>query len=107
MYGNAASVDEKGRIFLNYHSRNRTESKEVYYSLIPNMVANTPNHIETELCRVSTLSVLRSLCGGSPDSTALLDVIQNIVLSEGLPYPTVNGKWIKDPRLCAGPDDKR
>jgi hypothetical protein len=34
---------------------------------------------------------------GSPDSTALLDVIHNIVLSEGLPYPTINGKWVKDP----------
>jgi hypothetical protein len=34
---------------------------------------------------------------GSPDSTALMDVIQNIVLSEGLPYPKVNGKWVKDP----------
>ena len=97
MYGNAASVDEKGRIFLNYHSRNRTESKEVYYSLIPNMVANTPNHIETE--PVPGVDFIGSSIAlwGSPDSMALLDVIQNIVLSEGLPYPMVNGKWIKDP----------
>lgn len=61
------------------------------------MVANTPNHIETE--PVPGVDFIGSSIAlwGSPDSTALLDVIQNIVLSEGLPYPTVNGKWIKDP----------
>lgn len=26
-----------------------------------------------------------------------MDVIQEVVLAEGLPYPTVRGKWIKDP----------
>lgn len=97
MYGNAALVDEQGRIYLNYHSRDRRESKEVYYSLIPNMVANTPNHIETE--PVPEVDFIGSSIAlwGSPDSTALLDVIQDVVLSEGLPYPTVDGKWIKDP----------
>ena len=26
-----------------------------------------------------------------------MDVIQTIVKEEGLPYPTFNGKWVKDP----------
>lgn len=97
MYGNAARVDNKGRISINYHSRDRTFKREVYYSLIPNMAANTPNHLEVQpLPGVDFIGSSIALWG-SPDSTALMDVIQNIVLSEGLPYPTFNGKWVKDP----------
>lgn len=97
MYGNAAMVDDKGRISINYHSRDRTFKREVNYSLIPNMAANTPNHIEVQpLPGVDYIGSSIALWG-SPDSTALMDVIQNIVLSEGLPYPTFNGKWVKDP----------
>lgn len=97
MYGNAAQVDHKGRIFLNYHSRDRSKPREVCYSLIPNMPANIPNHIEVE--PVPGVDYIGSSIAlwGSPDSTALLDVIQTIVRSEGLPYPTVRGRWIKDP----------
>jgi len=97
MYGNAAMVDDKGRISINYHSRDRTFKREVYYSLIPNMAANTPNHLEVQpLPGVDFIGSSVALWG-SPDSTALMDVIQNIVLAEGLPYPTINGKWVKDP----------
>lgn len=97
MYGNAAMVDEEGHIFLNYHARDRRKERTVLYSLIPNMEANTPNHIEVE--PIPDVDFIGSSVAlwGSPDSTALLDVIQTIVLSEGLPYPTVNGKWVKDP----------
>lgn len=38
-----------------------------------------------------------ALWGRSHDSTALMEVIQNIVLNEGVPYPTFQGKWVKDP----------
>lgn len=97
MYGNAASVDSLGRIYLNYHSRDRSQERVVYYSLIPNMEANTPNHIEVEPVPGVDFTGSSIALWGSPDSTALMDVIQHIVLSEDLPYPTVNGKWIKDP----------
>ncbi|HEX5151850.1 MAG TPA: hypothetical protein VFW07_10395 [Parafilimonas sp.] len=97
MYGNAATVDEKGRISISYQSRDRSLKRQIYFSLIPNMAANTPNHIDVEpLPGVDYIGSAIALWG-SPDSTALLDVIQNIVKSEGLPYPTTNGKWIKDP----------
>lgn len=97
MYGNAAMVDSLGRIYLNYQSRDRSKPRQVYYSLIPNMPANVPNHIEVEpLPEVDFIGSSIALWG-SPDSTALMDVIQNVVLSEGLPYPTVDGKWVKDP----------
>ncbi|TKG94399.1 hypothetical protein EYV94_13120 [Puteibacter caeruleilacunae] len=97
VYGNAAMVDDKGRISIAYHSRDRSVKREVYYSLIPNMKANTPNHLEVQpLPGVDYIGSSVALWG-SPDSTALMDVIQDIVLAEGLPYPTVNGKWVKDP----------
>ena len=97
MYGNAAMVDSLGRIFLNYQSRDRTKSRQVHYSLIPNMPANIPNHIDVEPIPGVDFIGSSIALWGSPDSTALMDVIQDIVLSEGLPHPTVNGKWIKDP----------
>ena len=97
LYGNTAMVDSKGRISINYHSRDRTIKREVYYSLIPNMPVNTPNHIDVEpLPGVDFMGSSVALWGG-PDSTALMDVIQTVVKTEGLPYPTVNGKWVKDP----------
>jgi hypothetical protein len=97
LYGNAAQIDPKGRISIAYNSRDRTFKREVYFSLIPNMEANTPNHLEVH--PVPGVDYIGSSVAfwGSPDSTALMDVIQSIVISEGLPYPTFNGKWVKDP----------
>ncbi|MBN2661989.1 MAG: hypothetical protein JXR54_12030 [Tannerellaceae bacterium] len=97
MYGNAAAVDKEGRISINYFSRDRSKNRQVYYSLIPNMEANKPNHIQVE--PIPDVDYIGSSVAlwGSPDSSALMDVIRDIVISEGLPYPTINGKWIKDP----------
>lgn len=97
MYGNAANVDKNGRISLSYQSRDRGFEREVYFSLIPNMAANIPNHLQVQ--PLPGVDYIRSSVAlwGSPDSTALLDVIQKIVLTEKLPHPTINGKWIKDP----------
>jgi hypothetical protein len=97
MYGDAAQVDTKGRISISYHSRDRSLKREVYFSLIPNMAANTPNHLEVQpLPGVDYIGSSIALWG-SPDSIALMKVIRTIVLSEKLPYPTINGKWVKDP----------
>lgn len=97
LYGNAAQIDAKGRISIAYNSRDRAPRREVYFSLIPHMPVNKPNHLEVQpLAGVDYIGSSVALWG-SPDSTALLDVIQNVVLSEGLPYPTIDGKWVKDP----------
>ncbi len=97
LYGNAAGVNEDGTISLNYFSRDRSRPREVLYSLIPHMKANLPNHIDVE--PIPDVDYIGSSIAlwGSPDSIALMDVIYNIVKSEGLPCPTVDGKWIKDP----------
>ncbi len=97
LYGNAAQIDVKGRISIAYNSRNRAPKREVYFSLIPNMAVNSPNHQEVQpLPGVDYIGSAVALWG-SPDSSALLDVMQTIVLAEGLPYPTINGKWVKNP----------
>ncbi len=97
MYGDAAEVDEQGRISVSYQSRDRSRKREILFSLIPHMAANKPNHIEVQpLAGVDYIGSSVALWG-SPDSTALLDVLQGIVISEKLPHPVINGKWIKDP----------
>lgn len=107
-YGNAAMIDDKGDVSLNYFSRDRSVPRQVFYSLIPNMQANIPNHIDVEPIPGVDFIGSSVALWGSPDSTALMDVIQNIVVSEGLPHPTINGRWVKDPAaykpevLCYG-----
>lgn len=97
LYGNAAQIDPQGQISIAYNSRDRGPQRTVFFSLIPNMSANIPNHLDVQpLPGIDYIGSSIALWG-SPDSTALLDVVQNIVLSEGLPYPTFNGKWVKDP----------
>lgn len=97
LYGDAAQVDKAGRISVSYQSRDRSGKREVFFSLIPHMAANIPNHIEVQpLPGVDYIGSSVALWG-SPDSTALMDVVQDIVISEKLPYPTINGKWVKDP----------
>lgn len=72
------------------------------------MPANIPNHIYTEALPGIDVEGSSVALWGAPDSIALLDVIQEVVLREGLPYPTVNGRWVKDPAayspdvMCAG-----
>ncbi|WP_316838209.1 hypothetical protein [Pedobacter nutrimenti] len=96
MYGNAALVDKKGQISIAYQSRDRSFEREIYFSLMPIMEINKPNHIQVQPLPVDYIGSSVALWG-SPDSTALMDVIQKIVLAEKLPHPTINGKWIKDP----------
>ncbi|ETZ24820.1 hypothetical protein [Pedobacter sp. V48] len=96
MYGNAALVDKKGQISIAYQSRDRSVEREINFSLMPLMAANKPNHIQVQPLPIDYVGSSVALWG-SPDSTALLDVIQKIVLAEKLPHPTINGKWIKDP----------
>ncbi|HET7118237.1 MAG TPA: hypothetical protein VFI29_17195, partial [Hanamia sp.] len=97
LYGNTTIIDNKGRISVTYHARDRSQKRDILFSLIPFLKNDEPNHQEVQpLPGVDFIGSSIALWG-SPDSTALLDVIQNIVLSEGLPYPTINGKWVKDP----------
>lgn len=97
IYGNSAEVDKQGRISVVYHSSDRRKGKTILFSLIPHLQSNIPNHLEVEPLPDVDYIGSKIALWGSPDSIALMTVIKNIVQSEGLPYLTVNGKWIKDP----------
>ena len=97
LYGNTATIGDKGRIAVTYHARDRSQKRDILFSLIPFLKNDEPNHqLVQPLPGVDFIGSSIALWG-SPDSTALLDVIENIVLSEGLPHPTINGKWVKNP----------
>lgn len=98
LYGNAAGVDCNGRINIRYHSRDRRKENMIYSPEgVPIQQNNEPNHLMRQA--VPGVDYIGSSIAlwGSPDSLALMDVIQDIVLKEGLPYPTFQGKWVKDP----------
>jgi hypothetical protein len=97
MYGNAAGVDDRGRISIVLHATDRRKPKNIFFSLMPKMEANKPVHQEVQAIRGVDYIGSTVALWGSPDTIALMTVIRNIVLSEGLPYPELNGKWVKDP----------
>lgn len=97
MYGNAAGVDRFGRISIVQHATDRQKPGDIFFSEMPKMEANKPVHQEVQaLPGVDYIGSSIALWG-CPDTIALMTVIQNIVLSEGLPHPILNGKWVKDP----------
>ena len=98
LYGATAGVDENGRINIRYQSRDRRKGDLIYSPEgAPIFVNNEPNHLQRQ--DVPGVDYIGSSIAlwGSPDSIALMDVIQTIVIEEGLPYTTFNGKWVKDP----------
>ena len=100
--GETASVDGNGRISIRYRSRDRRKGDMIYSPEgSPIFVNNEPNHLQRQ--DVPGVDYIGSSIAlwGSPDSLALMDVIQRIVLDEGLPYPTYRGKWVKDPTAFA------
>jgi len=99
LYGNSALMDDNKNIHITYHSSDRRVKKTFLFSLIPFKETDMPNHLERQSLDVDYIGSSIALWG-SPDSIALMDVIQNIVVSEHLSYPTINGKWIKDPAVA-------
>lgn len=97
LYGNSAAVDGQGRISIAYHASDRRKEKTIFFSLIPQLPTNKPNHIQVEPLPDVDYIGSKIALWGSPDSIALMTVIREMVQSEGLPYLTVNGKWVKDP----------
>ena len=96
--GSTAGIDNNGRINIRYRSRDRRKGKMIYSPEgVPILVDNEPNHLmRQDVPGVDYIGSSIALWG-SPDSVALMGVIQDIVLKEGLPYPTFEGKWVKDP----------
>jgi len=81
LYGNSAFVDSQGEVYITYHSVDRCKERDILFSLIPFMPVNAPNHqVVQALPNVDFIGSSIALWG-SPDSTALLDVIQKIVIA--------------------------
>jgi hypothetical protein len=97
MYGNAAGVDSLGRISVVQHSVDRRKSSNIFFSLMPKMEANKPVHQQVQAIRGVDYIGSEVALWGCPDTIALMMVIRDIVVSEGLPHPMLNGKWVKDP----------
>ena len=103
LYGDATAVDSLGRISIFYHATDRRKPRSVYDSSSIQLPANAANHQDVQ--PVPSVDIKGSSIAfyGCPDSVALLGVIKNIVLNEGLPYPAYafNGSksnvWVKDP----------
>jgi len=97
MYGNAAGVDSAGRISIVQHATDWEKPRDIFFSLMPKMEANKPAHQHVlAVPRVDYIGSEVALWG-CLDTIALMTVIQDIVKSEELPYPMLNGKWTKDP----------
>jgi hypothetical protein len=103
LYGDAAIIDSAGRVSVQYHARDRRQKRLISFSMIPQLASNAPIHLEVQPVPGVDLKGSAIAFYGCPDSIALPDVIKNIVLTEGLPYPAyaINGStsevWVKDP----------
>lgn len=104
--GNTATIDTKGRISVVYHAQDRTKERLVFFPelITKNKDAQAHQFLTTQ---APTHQITQALPGvdymgssvalwGAPDDVGL-NIIENVVLSEGLPHLEVNGKWIKDP----------
>ncbi len=80
---------------LSYHARDRRKGYTTFYTLIPGLPPTQPRHQTVDPVDVDFIgsSVALYAC---PDDLGLR-VIEHIVLAEGLPRPTIDGKWVKDP----------
>ena len=96
LQGNTAFVDDKGQVSIAYHSSDRRKEKMIYFSLMPLMPANYPVHQMVQALPGIDFIGSSIALWGAPDNLGL-EVLKNIVTNEKLPYPQVNGKWIKDP----------
>lgn len=97
LYGNSARVDSLGRISIVQHALDRRVSRNIFFSLMPKLVDDEPVHQRVQAIPGVNYIGSEVALWGCPDSIALMTVIQNIVVSEGLPNPKLNGKWVKDP----------
>lgn len=94
---NGALLEPGSGSVLTYHARDRRKSYTTFYPPDPSLALATgqPRHQLVDPVDVDYIdsSVALYACPGDLG----LSVIENIVLAEGLPHPTIDGKWVKDP----------
>ena len=97
-YGNGATLEPEFGSSICMHSRDRKKEQMIRFPNYPDNIEGKANSARYQLVTPTNADFIGSsvalyLC---PDSLGL-KTIENIVLNEGLPHPTINGKWIKDP----------
>lgn len=96
MNGNGAQLEPSFGSSIVMHSRDRKEPNTIFYPHYNDFPGiKSPRHMELTPVDVDYIGSAIAFYG-CPDSLGL-KVIERIVLNEGLPHPTINGKWIKDP----------
>ncbi|MCU7548332.1 hypothetical protein OCK74_04360 [Chitinophagaceae bacterium LB-8] len=94
--GNGAILEPAFGSSVSMHARDRRKPYTYLYSLLPDFPNDGhPRHQVSDTMDVDVVGSAIALYG-CPDEKGL-QVIEDIVLTEGLPHPTIDGKWIKDP----------
>lgn len=95
--GGGATLEPEFGSAISQHSRDRRKPQTIFFTLLPGFAnVNAPRHHQVETLDVDFIGSSVALYG-CPDSKGL-EVIENIVLKQGLPHVTVDGLWIRDPK---------
>ena len=109
--GTGAQLEPEFGSSVAYHSRDRRRSYFDLYSLLPGFQASRPRHQVTD--PIPGVDFIGSAVAvyACPDDKGLA-TLESIILTEGLPHPTFDGKWVHDPAehqpdiMWSGPVDK-
>lgn len=97
LMGNGAVFEPEYGSFIVLHSRDRKKPQTILYPHFNDFPSvKAPRHMDVAPVDIDYIGSAIAFYG-CPDDLGL-NVIEKIVLSEGLPHPTINGIWIKDPR---------
>jgi hypothetical protein len=93
--GSGAVLEPAFGSTISYHATDRRKSYTHFYSLLPGFENSKPRHQISDPVNVDYIGSTVALYA-CPDDKGL-SVLESIVLAEGLPHPTIDGKWIRDP----------
>ena len=99
--GNGAEYIPEYGSYIVMSSRDRRATRDIFFTLIPGFEnVNVPKHHRVEAVDEDVLgsSVAFFVC----PKEHTLKLYEKVVLEEGLPYITQQGKWVRDPKAaCA------
>lgn len=96
MMGNGATLETDFGSSIALQSRDRSLSQTILYPHFDDFPSvKSPRHFEVDTIPVDYIGSSIAFYG-CPDELGL-KVIEQVVLNEGLPYVTRDGKWVKDP----------
>lgn len=94
--GNGAALEPEFGSSFTYHSRDRSLPQTIFYPHFNDFPSvKAPRHLDVEPVQVDYIGSAVAFYG-CPDQMGL-NVIEQVVKNEGLPYVTRDGKWVKDP----------